>query len=326
MPKEVTHWLIAQRAADHLKSQPYLISSKTRQSLAAYPAMVLLGATFHDALYYALYREASHNKHCDAVADRLHGSQGEDTFEIVRAFVACIRQRSSLESDDDDDDALRAFLLGVVTHYAADVVFHPYIYFASGNWHGKGLLAAQANHRALESALDLAFCQTHGSTVHAFSLHQFLKESSLELQDVLQRLGQASYFDGNDDATKGVLHGYRTLAYIRRFATHALVNTVFDVVEPHLSPTLRAYTALRTTPHSCFGVPDVTAKLHYRHPITGEECESTLEEMFDAAVEESVRMWGLVETAIEGGVLREKGKSLEVGLEGVPAVQMGFFR
>ncbi|MBF0510631.1 MAG: zinc dependent phospholipase C family protein, partial [Deltaproteobacteria bacterium] len=100
MPKEITHWLIARRLAEKLDGTGYT------PSLRQNPNCLMLGAVFHDALFYL--------PPYAAIADHWHGIDGEDTFEMVRRLAGSLDEPSS-------QGPMRAFLVGVISHIFADI-------------------------------------------------------------------------------------------------------------------------------------------------------------------------------------------------------------
>ena len=113
MPKERSHWLLAQRLADKLVSGPLA------DAILGYPELVYTGAVAHDSAYYML-----DDPKAKAAADRLHGTPEHDSFAPFRALAA---QREALGAQG------LAFGLGALTHLAADVTFHPLVFSWTGD-------------------------------------------------------------------------------------------------------------------------------------------------------------------------------------------------
>jgi hypothetical protein len=298
MPKEITHWLVAEATMQKLGVERH------------YGDLLQLGAIFPDAPYYTLGKQRSHTL---SLADRLHGASGEDTFEIVRACMEAIRQtpyQNSLHY------SLRAFLLGVITHICTDGIFHPFVYFWSGNFHTNFHLAWR-NHRALESALDLAFCKKNGVTPDSFLLGTYLRRSAPVLAGILPHLPSIAPFQ------QAIFSGYRTMNAVRRLSTSAPLGWLLDRIESALPMSWQFSIALRYTSLRHI---NVLREQSFRHPVTAEAHSTSFQALFDASVQESVRMWSEVERCLASGeAFEERGNSLEVGLVGVASAEMRYF-
>lgn len=314
MPKEMTHWLIAEEVGRR-------VSVGTDN-----PAMLRVGAIVHDVLYY---RSLGASPRCIAVANFVHGSEGEDTFTMVRNLA------SDKTFTPNGTDSLRAFLLGAVTHICADVIFHPYIYYASGNPSLPNMhYEVWKNHRALESAIDSAFCHDKNIRVDSVSLYSDITRQRHDIMPILNLLAHEQRKSGWEIQSLDYWRGYTALARLRPILTHSFLNTVLDESELRLGrlmdiivpPELHSYMGLRYSAQSPWAVADIHTPFRYQHPVSGEEHSTTLHELFDVAVRESVRVWELLEkTLLCGAPLLEEGKSLEVGLRGVPAAEMRYF-
>jgi Zinc dependent phospholipase C len=298
MPKELTHWLVAQATMRECGIPQQ------------HNDLVQLGAIFPDAPYYTLGKQRSRALQ---LADRLHGASGEDTFSMVQDCIEILRaipRESSLAS------SLRAFLLGAITHLCTDAVFHPFVYFASGNFHINSNLAWR-NHRALESALDLAFCQAFATKPYSFSLGAYLHSSEPALERILTSIPAFAPF------RNAILDGYRTITVVRKLGSNTPLRWLLDRVESRLPMSVQFYTALRYTSSKELSI-DVLQD--FQHPVTGEHCQTSLRAMFDTAVQESVRVWNEVERCLANDTnFCERGKSLEVGLVGVASAEMRYF-
>lgn len=181
MPREIVHWLVLERAKEALPARG---ASATAKTLNEFPAAAYLGAVAHDApYYYRLGADASFNH----VAESLHGRFGQDTFDPLRAMAADISMRP-----DNERAELWAFLLGMVSHYAADVIFHPMIFYFTGDYYDpdtKARKAARARHRLLEVYLDSWFHQ-HIQTWNSDLISTVLKSLGRSLTNIAALLEQ----------------------------------------------------------------------------------------------------------------------------------------
>jgi hypothetical protein len=344
MPKEITHWLIADAVRQRLAAtqQPRALPSAstshtsldtrldTRLNADLDATLVRLGATFHDVMYYVPrikgYEPFFH------VADILHGSRGEDTFELVRFLGEDIVKNSDKPSLQA---ALRSFLLGAVTHICTDSTFHPLIYWASGNWHGKNLFAAHRKHRILESAIDLHF--THAtpnlSAIRAFSMPTMLHLAGKSIRAVSALVARHPYWQawkllGRKVCADAVWRGYANLAFARRWCHNPLGNALIRRFERLLPVRVQSLTALRYGYEFWGHSTLLHNQISYLHPVTGEPHHTSLAELFETAVRESVDLWGSIEADVNAGripLMSERGASLELGLKEVPARAMRYF-
>ncbi len=109
MPSSITHALIAQEAAKRLPDQLKAITD-------AAPEAYFLGAQGPDMFFFA------------RKANRTEGNLGKylhrnAVYELFSAFVAILPTLT-----DEERAFATAYCLGYVTHYCADVAFHPFVY------------------------------------------------------------------------------------------------------------------------------------------------------------------------------------------------------
>jgi hypothetical protein len=320
MPKEITHWLVAEEA-------------RKRCSFPLHIGLVRLGAIFHDVLYYARSGGASEIRRCTKVANALHGTNGEDTFALLRYCIAIIKTVEGTR--ESNNQQLWAFTLGIISHICTDIAFHPYIYYASGNCLDEAThFAAWHNHRALESAIDLAFCHRAEKKPYDFWLQSDIAYNKQALSAIVEHLATFQREKGGMDIHgKDYERGYATLTRLRGYFASGLLNLAFDTIEPLVVPILSkvlpetySHLGLRYSKRSVWSVPDVDAPLHYLHPVTGEAQTATLQTLFETAVQETVRVLGLLDKAL---IFREAllpvGQSLDVGLPEVSVSAMQYF-
>lgn len=338
MPKEITHWLIAEETARRLVSCSDADSpddDTTKTALEAFPVLIHLGALLHDVLYYVRSGKADVGR-CTKLANALHGADGEDTFGLLRDLLSF--RHSTIQGGGEG--ALRAFLLGALTHICTDAVFHPYIYYTAGNYVEKSThFQAWYNHRALESAIDLAFCREQGISLRTFSLGNDLRVGKHEMQFFLRHLAALQRQAPELWAIEATDYenGYTTLAWLRVLFASSPINVVLDVAESIMTPFLQlqafaelhSYLGLRYSGRSPWSGIQTQTTLHYTHPVSGENYRTTLQELFESAVQESIRVWGILEPMLVektgAALIPEQGKSLEVGLLGVASSEMRYF-
>jgi len=142
MPKEGTHWLVAERLGAVLEG------SVAGASAANYPHIRAFGAIYPDIIFY-LPDDGTEL----TLAHRYHGEGGEDTYDLVRRAVSFIAEPAH-------PNPWWSFVVGLVSHIVADQTFHPLVYYLTGNDEAQDMnlrIRAIAAHRKWEALMDLFF-------------------------------------------------------------------------------------------------------------------------------------------------------------------------
>ncbi|RIL06993.1 MAG: hypothetical protein DCC75_10370 [Proteobacteria bacterium] len=149
MPRELVHWHILDKSREEAVRLEYDSVCKV---LRSHWKQALLGAVMHDAPYYYAY---GRRPEVSAISDYLHGRHGNDTllplFQLPRSFM---------QSPHSFTSEFWAYLIGMLSHAATDITFHPMVYYFTGNYFDedprKAAIAA-TRHRAFEVHLDSYF-------------------------------------------------------------------------------------------------------------------------------------------------------------------------
>lgn len=129
MPSVYTHHIVARET---FKRLPTHLQDKIKPHLSLY----FFGAHGADfCFFYKFLQPRTQN-----IGSFLHRKGGYDAFCVLKAFAA-------------HDERLLAYAFGYITHYAADVAFHPFVYKASG----KSLLTHSRVENAVDSLLYAAY-------------------------------------------------------------------------------------------------------------------------------------------------------------------------
>jgi hypothetical protein len=155
MPKELCHWMIAREAG---QSTGDSAAPRTLQSLRACPEAFLLGAVAFDGPFYV-----PKDARMAAIGAKLHGHGAEDAYAPIKRAIATIPGDAHPLSP-----AAIAFAAGALSHIAADVVFHPAVFYFTGfATHSNADVRASCvfRHRAFEAAMDLHLLREHGTGI-----------------------------------------------------------------------------------------------------------------------------------------------------------------
>ena len=184
MPKEITHCILAERAAHSMAASRNRYKAKVGREIyflfEKHPHLLYFGSVSPDIFYYDIrmpweFRIAHRGL---LWGELIHGTEGEDSLSHVIAMFDILRSPALQQSlapgrmlTQEERDALMAFALGYLSHVALDTILHPIVYYLSGNYyaHDRGeKLRAEARHRAIETIFDLHNLDAIGSDVRQY--------------------------------------------------------------------------------------------------------------------------------------------------------------
>lgn len=312
VPKEYIHFRIAERAAALLartRLGPDLAPAQPRCRAA-----LLLGAVFHDALFYL--ETPGHREPATLLRlpHLLHGKEGNDTHGILRAQAA----HTALLAHSDNGPLARAFLVGLVAHVQADVALHPLIYHLSGDYYNEP--QAVERHRLLESCLDLSV---------AGSLRELRKRRLRELLRIISpvKLAPLDYLAvlagcDTEDIARATRRAWSIFGCMQMLALSRMGNTL-----ARLRPLLpSAWRLPRETLALCYppaaSVEPVlrflALPIDHKQPVTGAPSTATIRELMEKAAQATMRSCLQLAPAAFGendpALALDRGPHLDTGL------------
>ncbi len=319
MPKEITHWLIAEQAVERLSADS-LLGTSARSAMN----VVRLGAIFHDVLYYLTDIPIRHPAR--QLPDTLHGVMGSDTYKVIRALAQAYYHHRDIPH-------ILAFLVGVMSHIQADIVFHPMVYYVSGNPFDRATKShATRHHRSFESVIDMIVSNgTH--TEKKFHLRQFLRSAETDLSILCRALYQGFTTMPEETLARHTMRAYQRLGVIRTLEMSSAMNAFHRAMKSLLPASLREVLCLvydKVLLASAYrqGIHR-SAIIDYHHPVDNSTQAQSIESMMEEAIQRTVALCKQVENDLTdfAPVLEyERGASLETGMIGVKIRQMMYFR
>jgi len=161
MPKEITHWLIAEECADSLADHSFW-----RSVLGEYPCLYLLGTVVPDSPAYVLFGNNA----------KLLRNIGNDLHRLADPYILF---RHYFKKGNSLTNAELALFAGILSHFMTDSAFHPFVTNRYGNDIEK--------HYRLETLLDLYFAPIN-IPLGQWSMKRFLKQAQTETNNLLTRL------------------------------------------------------------------------------------------------------------------------------------------
>ena len=318
MPKEITHWLIAEQAAALLEGSPL------GKEVAAYPQCLRLGAVFPDILFFISGRGSA--ARFRRMADYLHGSDGEDTYALLRGLL-------SFPVEDAYAGPLASFWVGIATHIRADMRFHPLVYFLTGPYHHPDPAVrrqAVQQHRRFETVMDMYFLAKGNRASTKYSLQTILDGLEVPLPYLLQKAALSISSSGNEAAEmeNALRQGLKTFVTIQALCCRRRIGRVLYASENILPGIVREVTALFHAPQLESKFPRLRKEIAYQHPVTGEKRFTTIDDLFGQSIRDCADFCKKMELAVikrEPGMIQERGPSLSFGLPGITKAAARFF-
>lgn len=246
MPKELTHWIVAEEA---LRALPD--GSRLKALLKHHHNCYLAGAVLPDTLLHLF--QGPYAKTALSLANDFHDCPGNCFAPLI-----ALEEKQNGKLPDDDF----ACLIGVVAHCQADSVFHPFVYSRVGDDMGQ--------HYALETALDLYLQQNNFSPpckLLAELVTPLTRESILRVCsgvfDPLQTLPSS-------------MHEHALALHIRFQARYDKIAWRFlAALLSHFPQTSLGRKSRLFYPLFQGGCVDMPGEGNWKHPETGEQSKST---------------------------------------------------
>ncbi|MGC9325712.1 MAG: zinc dependent phospholipase C family protein [Desulfomonilia bacterium] len=292
MPKENTHLYFAHRLLEDFRETELL------REISLHIDSYYLGSIIPDTFFY------SSNPALEAVSEFIHGKEGNPT----NTMILDVLDRGARGND-------LVLILGFITHCALDIVFHPVIYYLSGNYYDtdpERKSRAAYMHRHIETCLDISL----GNTMR---LHERIRPHVMKGLIFEQRVSDRSGVPGTQ---------------IRRtILKQILINRLFESRSTYRLACLLARKGIVFKDTSKLGLfyGDVTHPgknleqvFPYRDLFSGEELETSFHDLFGRARKMAA---GMVEAAYlfsKGQISRDHlieripGQSLDTGVMHTP--------
>ncbi len=317
MPKEITHWIAAERIRDLIEP------GSIKEAIDRYPHFYYLGAVVFDCPFYA-YGVRNVRQFVE-IASKLHGTDNGDTFDPFRIFF-------SSYTTNPPDEAL-SFVSGALTHYGMDVTFHPMVNYFSGKYASSDPAKrtdSQVRHRTLEGLMDLYFCGVHaaeadsGSAVNLGSsllnggyFNRSLQGLANDETSVNEVVGRLYGIDILEVPVQPLLnrHGLIQRQLFGRLLSAALnlagriTGGPLAVIASTFYPAFRSHALREPTEALEFFAAPIT----FTHPNTGEALRGTAE---DLAAKAAVTAADLI-NGYQASLMRGEGASYLTGKRGL---------
>ena len=292
MPKELTHWILAERAMAGLAA-----NSRIGEIIRSNHEIYLAGAVLPDTLLHLL--RGPDSTASLALARSFHDAGDNSYAPLIRV---------EQEFPDGAPAWLMACLLGVISHMQGDITFHPFVFGTAGS-------NDMGSHYRLETAVDV-YLLRRGAILPTRHLRDLvtprIKEELITAASLL--------FDPQGALHPGTIG--KALELHCRFQGRydqifwkLLARIVGRLPGSHLIRIQHLFYPLDMSQDN----PMTMKPKPWIHPVTGERQTTTIDELADQAVLQTIKIFedielhGSLATALTG----KPGENLLTGVHGV---------
>jgi len=302
MPKEITHWFIAQESIKIMDDD-----LKLKKILNKYKNLYFLSCMIPDTpAYIFLGKEKRLTK---SLSSGFHNTSDNSYNPIINL----IRESEKIS------EPLIAFISGIINHINVDRIFHPFVYYYSGR--------NIARHFEIEAYIDLFYLKEKKYNNRIY-ISDFIK--NLEVEDKVICKFLLRLFGLPDNriklAKKGLVfhsrlqHSFDKI-YLRRILMFLNIFSLFKL-QPYIS---LFYPKVKDKTKLFFG------KYKYFNPVSGVERQQKIVSLENKAKKEILKIFLLLERNINSKkdliseFLKLKGPNLNTNLYGKTKDKMKYF-
>lgn len=306
MPKELTHWIIAERTREELTR------GRIADAVDSYPHHYYLGAIVYDSPFYAVFYKNS--EHAAEIATELHGIRGEDTYGPFRRLISYF--------GDNPPAPVLSFFAGGITHLFGDVNFHPLVNYFCGKYNDSDKhrrINSQARHRDFESCMDLYFLVNFEKELINNGRLSATLAGLIDSKTDVEKMAGIFYEDNPQPEPDSIWKLFRRHAFAQGLFGNSSMRNLFSFLSAASNGPLDTFRAL-FYPDSEQGFPFFQSPIEYTHPHTGEKISASGDRIMAAATNAAARMLNGFQKGISGGTSPDyftciKGLSLDAGCD-----------
>ncbi len=273
MPKERSHLLFASEVLDRLDNEP--LQQLIRRRAPAY----YLGTIVPDLKNYDLFSfgEFAH------VSDFIHELVETDETGLIFPMLEKIRQGAWL------DEERTAFVMGYITHAVSDAVFHPLIFYFSGNIYDPDLRQRNksiASHMFLETSLELALFRSAGKELKDFPPTRLCRSGPprrRRLFSFFARLLAERCGEDQDRLYRAMEKSYNQFLRVTRWFPRPFSYFLARLVDLVTLGRFRHYLGLFHAPADPLS-PLFSGPIEYINPFTGEKVTTSIKDLNEQVV------------------------------------------
>ncbi len=273
MPKEITHFALARSLAQAVPETSAFYSPVQR-----FPYLFCLGAVTPDIPFFTLAGPGAYK--IQALSTPFHGKDRRALGPVL-GFL-----------DRNRSEPAMALAAGVICHVLSDTRFHPLVYYYTGM--DQAHAGATARHRQFETAMDLYFQYQYPGETSLGQVAKRIEISRAHLNKFLVDLFQAE--PGLETGVNRSLTWFIAFQTLFRSSSVRRSMVWFSRMG---QPLPEKITGLVYPSKKPVCLPFFGGDIQFQNPCTGEQINTSIEEMVSLVVRSGLRILDMVSTAMD---------------------------
>ena len=299
MPKELTHWIIAERACKELSRD-----SRLYGVIDHYKKEFLAGAVLPDTLLHLF--SGPDAKSALSAAGRFHNADGNSYDSLIRAESEHVQPFS---------DPMLSCLLGVISHMQADMAFHPYIFALTG-------IDNIGRHYQLETNIDMYLT----SKCLQPPVNKLYDLVTAETEQTIVSAAEILFSTASELPRTAISKALKLHCRFQSMYSKTFWKLVVNLLGAFLG---KPYSQQRHLfyPMELFGKKDfnqMTETVQWEHPVTGEVKKTKIDDLVEDAVNGTVEVFRRIEVdkSLVAALVDPPGCNLLTGMYAVNSNKM----
>lgn len=273
MPKEITHWTIAEKTFLQLRDNSHL-----KETISSHKNLYYIGAVIFDSPFYCLFGKES--KKILKVGKYIHNNKNNSFEPIIRILN---------HFQYEIPKGVWAFISGIVTHITTDSNFHPFINYFSGSKKESSMIKrVRCRHHELETLLDLFFLN-NVRLINNGLLSLCYRNKEMEEKEFLKIIS-ILYWGRPDSDTQLIKRAFKLHCRIQKLFLKRWLIQLLKFVNLIPGLNLEEEIALFYPRFAPIYSPFFQSPIIYYHPLTGEKKKKTLAQLVEKSIYDSLQI------------------------------------
>jgi len=300
MPKERSHLLVAGEILEQLNNQPL------QQIINRHASAYYLGAIAPDLKSYDVFDRAEF----PFVADFIHNQVETKNSGLL------FKMLSKLKPGSSHSEEIMVFILGYITHAVSDAVFHPLIFYFTGNLYDpdpQQRAHSLASHCYFETVLEVALFRSAGKDLNDFSPARLCQTTPARQRGIFRYFSSILAEEcGENEETlyRGMNDSFSIFLKLTRWFTQPFFYYLARVVNLLTLGQWQKYIGVFHPPGKQVIDPLFTTRIEFKHPFTGENIITSVQSLNEKAIKIGASCLNAAYEVYSGKLSLEKLQSL----------------